>query len=79
MIVWLTCTGHVDYEFRPYTLRFIESVTRISLKISIFDDDVFEGNENFNLTIDASELHDNVMVTYPSEVVVIISDSNDGM
>jgi len=74
----LCATGGLDYESRPYTITFSAGITRIPFKVLIKDDDIFEGNEYFNLTIDSSSLSNNVTVANPSQVIVNISDSNDG-
>ena len=71
-------TGNMDYQLRPFSLTFTASVNAIPVIVVFIDDNVFEGNENFTLTIDPSSLPNNVMVTQPSEVVVVISDNNDG-
>ena len=54
-------TGNVDYQRRPLSLKFRASVNSIPV-IRLIDDDMFEGNENFTLTIDSSKLPGNVMV-----------------
>ena len=51
---------------------------KVSFRVSIVDDDKFEGNEYFNLTIDSSSLPSGVIVAYPSETSVVISDGDDG-
>ena len=71
-------TGGVDYESRPYTITFPAGVTKIPFKVPITDDNIFEGNEYFILTIDSSSLSNNVTLGSPSQVIVNISDSNDG-
>ena len=71
-------TGNVDYQHRSFSLTFSASVNSILVIVGLIDDSIFEGNENFTLTIDPSRLPNNVMVTQPSEVIVVISDDNDG-
>ena len=71
-------TGNVDYQRRSFSLTFRASVNSIPVIVRLIDDNIFEGNENFTLTIDPSSLPNNVMVTQPSKVVVVISDDNDG-
>ena len=71
-------TGNMDYQRGPFSLTFTASVNSIPVIVRLIDDNIFEGNENFTLTIDPSSLPNNVMVTQPSEVVVGISDDNDG-
>lgn len=71
-------TGNVDYESRPFTLQFNTFLTHFRFGVLIIDDNTFEGNENFNISIDSSELPNNVIVGQPSEVVIEISDDDDG-
>ena len=71
-------TGNVDYQRRPLSLKFSPSVNSVPFIVKLIDDDIFEGNENFTLTIDSSKLPGNVMVAQPSEVVIVITDDNDG-
>ena len=73
-------TGNVDYQRGPFSLMFRASVNSIPVIVGLIDDNIFEGNENFTLTIndDPLSLPNNVMVTQPSKVVVVISDNNDG-
>ena len=73
-------TGNMDYKPRPFSLTFRASVNSIPVIVGLIDDNIFEGNETFTLTIDydPSSLPNNVIVTEPSEVVVVISDNNDG-
>ena len=71
-------TGNTDYDRRPFSLTFSASVNSIPVVVGLINDNMFEGNENFTLTIDSSKLPNFVMVDQPSEVVVVISDDNDG-
>ena len=73
-------TGDVDYLHRSFTLTFTASVNAIPVTVVLIDDNIFEGNETFTLTIDhdPSSLPNNVMITQPSKLVVVISDNNDG-
>ena len=68
----------MDYELRPFSLPFTASVASIPLKIQINDDDTFEGDERFTLTIDSTSLPENFVVNEPSTVVIVISDDKDG-
>ena len=70
--------GNEDYASRPFSLRFIAGVAVFPLRIQINDDDTFEGNESFVLTIDSASLPDNVIINDPSRVDIIISDDSDG-
>ena len=71
-------TGNMDYQRRLFALTFTASVNAIPVTVVLIDDDIFEGNETFTLTIDPSSLPNDVMIAQPKEVVVLISDDNDG-
>ena len=49
----------------------------LHLMWAINDDDVFEGNERFQLTIDQSSTPDGVSVTNPHTATVVIADDSD--
>lgn len=66
----------MDYDSRPFSITFIAGVNDISLKVPIIDDDIYEGTENFNVSIDLLTLPDNIDVVRPT-VVVFISDDSD--
>ena len=73
-------TGTEDYQRRPYSLLFTESVNSIPLIVFLNNDEVYEGNEDFILTIDPSKFEEsnNIIVDQPNEVVVVITDHEDG-
>ena len=68
----------MDYVVRPFSLTFTSGVTAIPLKVEIIDDDIFEGDEHFFLTIDSSALPNNVITGDHNEFIVILSDFQDG-
>ena len=69
--------GGVDYESGPYTVIIPAGQISASFDVPIIDDDVLEGNVNFNLTISTSSLPNRVTVTNPYQAAVTIVD-NDG-
>ena len=69
--------GGVDYNSGPYTVQFNVGVTRISLDISVADDNILENDERFNLRVNPSSLPDSVTVGDPGQITVIIL-TNDG-
>ena len=69
--------GGVDYGSGPYEVTFTAGTTEASLNVSLTDDNIFERNEHFMITIDPSSLPNNVTVGDPSEATVTIVD-NDG-
>ena len=70
--------GGVDYNNSgPYTVQFNVGLTRVLLTVSIYDDNILEGNETFNLSIGTSSLPSRVTIGNPGETMVTILD-NDG-
>ena len=69
--------GGVDYGSGPYMITITAGVTVASFNILLIDDNVFENDENFMLTIDSSSLPDNVTVGDPDQVTVTVLH-NDG-
>ena len=69
--------GGVDYNSGPYTVQFDVGGTRVSLDISITDDNILESDENFNLSINPSSLPDSVTVGDHGQTSVTIL-ANDG-
>lgn len=66
-----------DYESGPYNVTIPAETTSIQFDVIINDDNVSEGNENFNLTINSSSLSNRVAITNPTRATVTILD-NDG-
>ena len=69
--------GGVDYDSGPYTVTFPAGEESVSLGISINDDNIFEHNENFVLTINVSSLPTGVTIGNHNKTIVTIVD-NDG-
>ena len=67
----------MDYRSGPYKVKFTAGKTHASINVSLTDDNIFESNENFMITIDPSSLPSNVTVGDPRQVTVTIVD-NDG-
>ena len=67
----------MDYGSGPYEVTFTAGTTEASFNVSLTDDNIFESNENFMITIDPSSLPNNVTVGEPRRVTVIVVD-NDG-
>ena len=65
----------MDYTSGPYTVTFSAGMLNISFNISINDDNIFEENEKFTLTIYQS-LPTGVMVGNPDQTTVIIVDND---
>ena len=71
-----TTGGGVDYDSGPYTVTIPAGQTRASFNISINDDDIFEMNENFVLTINESSIPSGIAVNTPNETIVTIVDDD---
>ena len=66
-----------DYWSGPYNVTFAGGATEAQFDVMINDDNILEGNENFNLTIMASSLPSRVSIGNPAQATVTIVD-NDG-
>ena len=65
----------MDYTSGPYFITFLAGVMSVPFNISINDDNIFEENENFTLTINLS-LPNGVMVGNPAQATVTIVDND---
>ena len=65
----------MDYTSGPYSITFPTGVISVSFSISINDDNIFEENENFTLTINSS-LPTGVMVGNPGQATVTIVNND---
>ena len=67
----------MDYGSGSYTVTFPAGTTMVRFDIPINDDDIFEGNENFMLTIDPTSLPPTgVSVGSPDQATVTIVDND---
>ena len=73
---WHITGGGIDYVSGPYTVVFLAGQTIATFDIPIVDDIIFEGNENFMLTINSTSLPSNVTVDNPGEATVTIVDND---
>ena len=71
----MLCTyiGGVDYDSGPYSVTIPAGMREASFIISIKNDIVLEGNENFSLVIMSSSLP---AVTTDEAVVTIVDDES---
>ena len=65
----------MDYTSGPYSVTFPAGVMSVPFNISINDDNIFEENENFTLTINSS-LPTGVMVGNPGQATMTIVDND---
>ena len=68
--------GGVDYDSGPYTVIFTAGVTSTSIDVSINDDNIFEANETFSLTIDLSLLPSTVTPSSSATLNATILDND---
>ena len=64
--------GGVDYDSGPYVVQFDVGVTRVSFNVSLNDDNIMEGNELFNLSINTQSLSSSVTVGDYGQTTVTI-------
>ena len=62
----------MDYDSGPYTVTIPAGQTTATFNVSITDDMILEGDENFMLTIDSSSLPTDVTRGNPGEAMVTI-------
>ena len=65
----------MDYTSGPYSVTFPAGVTSVPFNVTINNDNVFEDNENFTLTINSS-LPTGVMAGNPGQATVTIVDND---
>ena len=65
-----------DYMYGPYAVAFPAGVTRTLFNVSIIDDDVYEVNETFELTVDSLFLPHNVSTVDPNQTRVTIRNDD---
>ena len=70
----------MDYTSGPYTVTFPAGQTTATFNISINDDDVGEGYENFTLTINETSLPTNVTRgIFGEATVAIVNDDGKSL
>ena len=70
--------GGVDYDSGIYNVVFPAGETSVPFDVPINDDDIYEGNEDFDLTIIRNTLPAGVTRGNPDSATVTIRD-DDGM
>ena len=68
--------GGIDYNSGPYNITFSTGVTTVLLNISINNDNILEGNEDFIVSINNSTLPDNVITNTSGTATVTIRDDD---
>ena len=78
ILTWTITIGEgIDYGSGPYTVTFVAGQTSAAFNVPITDDNYYEGNENFVVTINSSSLLSRVTPDNPHQTTVTIVD-NDG-
>ena len=70
---WFITLGGVDYNPEQYSITIPAGMTNATFNISLFVDNILEGNEAFLLTIDQTSLQ-TVIISDNSTLVMIIDD-----
>ena len=65
-----------DYESGPYNVIIPAEMTSVLFNITIINDDVYEGNETFNLVVNVSSLSSNFTVGEISQATVTIMNDD---
>ena len=68
--------GGVDYDSGPYTVTFSAGVISVPFDVLINNDNIYEGNEDFDLTIMRTTLPDGVKDHDPFRTTVTIVDDD---
>ena len=66
----------MDYVSGPYTVTFYAGTTRVPFDISINNDNIYEGNEDFTLNIDPPSPPNGGTVGNPGQATVTIVDND---
>ena len=66
----------MDYISGPYTVTFPAGSTTATFDVPINDDNIYETNENFILTINETSLPTDVTHGSPVEAIVTIVDDD---
>ena len=69
----------VDYRSGQYNVTIPINSARATLNISIVDDNLFEGDEEFYLTIDKSLSFYEIIIGSPNRAIVKIFDNEGEM
>ena len=66
-----------DYNFTTHVVHFSNTTTNVTVNVSLNNDTMLEGNENFTLSISpSSQMPDGVTIGNINETTVIIKDDD---
>ena len=68
--------GDKDFDVVTYDVEIQSNITHVPFNVSINDDNIFEGNENFTLTITSASLPTGITIGKPSQTTVTILDDD---
>ena len=68
--------GGIDYESGPYNVTIPAKATTVQFDVAINDDNILEGNENFNLSIMASSQPSRIDIDNPARATITIVDDD---
>ena len=68
--------GAIDYNFTSHNITFTTGVTRVTFNVTVIDDNIFESDEIFYLSITAhhGSLPNGVSIGYTNQATVTIDD-----
>lgn len=69
--------GGTDYTSGPFNVTISAGQTNASLHVTITDDNIYEEDEEFILTIDQSSTLSGVLIGSPDTAMIVISDNDD--
>ena len=69
--------GETDYISGPFNVTIPAGQTNASFDVTITDDNIYEENEEFILTIDQSSTLNGVLIGSPDTVMIVIADNDD--
>ena len=61
-----------DYEVGPYSVIIPAGMASVFFNISIINDEIYEGNETFNLVVNVTSLPLNVTIGDPNQATITI-------
>ena len=66
------CNAGEDYEVGPYTVIIPAGMDSVFFNVSIINDEIYEGNETFNLIVNVTSLPLNVTVGDPNQATITV-------
>ena len=75
-LIYFIATENEDYDPGPYNVTVFAGERRVLINISIINDSVNEGMENFSFAISSANLHPNISIgnTTSTAIVSIVDE-----